>query len=66
MNNKEWNGEGLPPVGTVCNNPAYGDVEITYQGFGVGCAKCINQNVEFTFEQAFSTFTPIKPEWDGG
>jgi hypothetical protein len=60
----EWDGEGLPPVGTVCRiragDWAYSSVRITYMGSGVFCYEV--NGTEYTGSWDDATFYPIKTE----
>ena len=61
-----WNGEGLPPVGTVClaGSAFWGRVEIMYQGNGMGCYRELESNKEFCYSQIGCKFRPIPTERD--
>lgn len=62
----EWNGEGLPPVGTVCRinheRLAYDNARITYMGKGVFCYEV--SGTEYAGSTYDATFYPIKSERD--
>jgi len=60
----EWNGEGLPPVGTLCRLTigewAHSNARITHMGKGVFCYEV--SGTEYTGSVCDATFTPIKSE----
>jgi hypothetical protein len=60
----EWNGEGLPPVGTECRinheRLAYDNARITYMGKGVFCYEA--SGTEYTGSTYDAAFYPIKTE----
>jgi hypothetical protein len=61
-----WNGEGLPPVGTLCRLTigewAHSNARITHMGKGVFCYEV--SGTEYTGSVCDATFTPIKSERD--
>jgi hypothetical protein len=60
----EWNGEGLPPVGTVCRLTigewVHRNARITYTGNGVFCYEV--SGTEYTGSVRDANFRPIKSE----
>lgn len=66
MENKDWSGEGLPPVGTVCLvNLAFqdmGECTITYMGDGVYCYRQKSSGMEYTGSIRETIFRPLKSD----
>lgn len=61
----EWNGEGLPPVGTVCMaNLANGwtDVKVAYIGDEGGCREALVFEIESTKPAWADEFRPLRTE----
>lgn len=61
----EWNGDGLPPVGTICMaNLANGwtDVKVAYIGDEGGCREALVFEIESTKPAWADEFRPLRTE----
>lgn len=63
---QEWNGEGLPPVGTVCevvsvhSEDNWKETTITHRGGSLSVGAL--DGIEVVFRHAYYRFRPIRPE----